>query len=167
MFVVYTRPVVRSLASRLLLLTLAVLPAVWGTCPCWLFGETGRSGCVGVSASAGSSVARRDDGPGCPCCVRRDDARRLGTSPMSGRDDQRRKGCDGCPVIEVRHGATQAPVSVTLPDAERLAALPVAGPAVECLAAPIETRGGLFATGPPPRPVPLCERLVGSLLQLV
>ena len=136
-------------------LLLAVLPAIWGTCPSWF---TGVSCCAGSARSASPTAAR------CPCCARSESGTQ-GT--RSGRDDHRRNGSDGCPVLEVRNGATVAPETVELPDAERL----VWGLSSGLAALPTLLEGGAaaapVATGPPPRPEPVCERLVGTLQLLV
>ena len=151
----------RTLVPRLLALFLAVLPAIWGTCPCWIMGA---GSCGGGGAGLGSSVGK--SGPArCPCCARKDCKAPAGHAP--GRDDQRRNGCDGCPVLEVRHGATQAPAAIGLPDFDVIAWAVMGTPVALWTSCRGASDAVAVCTGPPPRLEPVCERLVGTLRQLV
>lgn len=77
---------------RALIFFLAVLPAVWGTCPGWLMGA-----CCCAPAAASSTKAAC-----CPLCRERD-------------EKSRRAPCSHCPCTMARNGSAPAPAAVEAP----------------------------------------------------
>ena len=80
---------------RALILCLAVLPAVWGTCPGWI---TGTCCCASSTEKASKAC--------CPLCEERD------------RKSGRRAPCTHCPCQMARDGSAPAPAAVEAPAAD-------------------------------------------------
>lgn len=131
----------RSLVARLLVLFLAAVPAVWGTCPSWVRDDT---------ADAATSTAKR----ACPCCA--EEPRPESKGPF----DRRHRGCDGCPVVDVRHACAQAPTTEGLPPPALLAVLPAVRVEVPALA---RVRVAVVRADDPGGPPP-CVRTVVLLI---
>jgi hypothetical protein len=100
---------------RALIFCLAVLPAVWGTCPGWI---TGTCCCVQAGGKAANAC--------CPLCAEREQ--------QSGR----KAPCTHCPCQMARDGSAPAPDAVEAPAADLsvsvVAVLADAGPVVAALA---------------------------------
>lgn len=98
-----------ALWPRILALVLAVLPAVWGQCPCC---QAGCDLAAGAPAASSSASAER-----CPCCAGENEGQGDRDTPRSPVD------CDGCAGVYLRGGATPAPAGVELPTPDLVAAL--------------------------------------------
>lgn len=124
---------------RALILFLAVLPAIWGTCPGWI---TGACCC----APKGAATAKA---PCCPLCRERD-------------EKSRRAPCTHCPCTMARNGSTPAPASVDAPAADLTVVAPVASSDASPVARSIrcEIRVDIRPPGGPPD-------LVGIVVLLV
>lgn len=127
----------RPAFARALLLLLALVPVVWGTCPRWL---------------AGLPCAPTPSEVSCPCCVTTGDA-----GAPSQPDPY---APDSCPVLALRHTIAPAPPPCEMPAADGVgldvawAALPRHAveatpppPRLGTPTAPDRVRGG----APPPR----------------
>lgn len=128
---------------RALILCLAVLPAVWGTCPGWI---TGSCGC----ATAGAKASR----PCCPLCAARE------------RESGHKAPCTHCPCQVARDGSAPAPHDVEAPapdlSASVVAVLSDAGPAGAPVAFPPSDDAR-----PPGWPPGDASRRVGTIVLLV
>lgn len=102
-----------SRIARALMLCLAVLPAIWGTCPSWLTG-------VCACCARGEAVAAR--APCCPLCAERE-GREAPATP-----------CSQCSCTMARDGCAPAPVPVEMPPADLTIATPIARADAESVA---------------------------------
>lgn len=128
---------------RALILCLAVLPAVWGTCPGWI---TGTCCCAQDGAKASKAC--------CPLCAERE------------RQSGRQAPCTHCPCQMARDGSAPAPDAVEAPAADMtpsaVAVLVDAGPVV----APVAIAPS--AVGRPPGwPGSAAQRRVGTVVLVV
>jgi hypothetical protein len=105
---VYSLKVVRPLAFRLLAMFLAVLPTVWGNCPCWFTDAK----CCGVADAPTTTPGRK---PCCPRCAKHD-APAPGPTKHEPAKGPGCGGCEGCPTLATRFATSLAPTAVQLPD---------------------------------------------------
>ncbi len=128
---------------RALILCLAVLPAVWGTCPGWI---TGSCCCAQTGAKASKSC--------CPLCAERE------------RQSGRKAPCTHCPCQMARDGSTPAPDAVEAPAADLVpslvAVLVDAGPVVVAVAGALSPDAH-----PPDRPFGASPSRVGTVVLVV
>ncbi len=123
--------------GRISVLLLALVPVVWGLCPC---AAAGSRCCLAV-VHAPTPVAPDDC---CPCCQEEKPQKRL-----PSRDAPAPKPCDGCPLLDAAKGVMPVDAVPPLPpsaangDAPALPALPAPRPA-----APLQI-GDARPLGPP------------------
>ena len=129
----YSRKVVRPLAFRLLAMFLAVLPTVWGNCPCWFTDAK----CCGVRCSFAEAAPTPPPvrKACCPRCAKRE-------APVPGptRHEPAKGpgcgGCEGCPTLATRFATSLAPTTVELPDHGESVAIVATAPATLVVAVP-------------------------------
>ena len=122
-----------NFGSRIFALLLAIVPAIWGMCPCGFVEVCAHETTVGSDASD-------------PCCS--DDEPTSVEAPPE-RGPARHEPCKGCALMETGHGVL-TPAPAVLPVASPAVAILSMLPTLDALAARVTVEAAVTIRGPGP-----------------